>query len=258
MNCSIDSVLFQSAEALCASPEHVFALASLGARLANAEGAADLARMLREATRKLGVGAAYFASTVREDTTYDSFRLLVACDPVWSQKYEAMQGVLSDPWLRYAHRHSEPVLSTAVESLDDRERQTVLLAAEHGFRSALIVPAPASGHRSGALVLGADQDGFFQGHARSTLTFLARGLALELQDRVGAMTQLERTTCWHLTPLELELLNYEREGKPTKTIASLLGCSIGAVDQRFHRLNGKLGVTKRRQAARLVAAYGLI
>jgi DNA-binding CsgD family transcriptional regulator len=53
-------------------------------------------------------------------------------------------------------------------------------------------------------------------------------------------------------------LDLQRKGMTTKQIAASLGVSPHAVDSHFHRLNVKLGVVSRREAARLAAEYGLI
>jgi DNA-binding NarL/FixJ family response regulator len=110
----------------------------------------------------------------------------------------------------------------------------------------------------GVLVLGSRQEHFFDGGGMAALKVVARGLAMELHERFADLMQRELLARCDLTAFELELLAHEREGRPTKVIASLLGCSVGAIDQRFHRLLLKLGVPSRGQAARLAAAYGLI
>jgi DNA-binding CsgD family transcriptional regulator len=214
---------------------------------------------LREATHRLGADAAFFASFVREDKDFDSFRFLVACDPVWSLQYEGKQCVSADAWLRYARSHTEAALSADLKPANEREQQTIDLAAKYGFKSAFIVPAPAGGgSRIGVLVLGSGRADFFNDEGMTALKVVARGLAMELHERFADLMQRELRTRCDLTAFELELLAHQREGRPTKVIASLLGCSVSAIDHRFHRLNGKLGVSTRGHAARLAAAYGLI
>ena len=259
MNSSSDYPAPRTLREICASPEYLGAIASLIGRMAIPSTAPELVLALRDATQYLGVDASFFASFVREDKDFDSFRFLVACDPVWSLRYEANNCVVSDAWLRYARSHTEAMLSAQLEPASEGERQTIGLAETFGFRSAFIVPAPANGgSRIGVLVLGSKQADFFRDEGIPALKVVARGLAMELHERFADIMQRELMARCDLSSVELELLAHQREGRPTKIIASLLGCSAGAVDQRFHRLNGKLGVTNRVRAARLAAAYGLI
>jgi DNA-binding CsgD family transcriptional regulator len=244
---------------VCAAPEYFSGITSLVEQLAAQSSAPELVATLRDATRRLGADASYFASFVREDKDFDSFRFLVACDPVWSLQYEGTDCFVADPWLRYARSHTEATLSASVKVANEREQRTVDLATRYGFTSAFVVPAPAGGGaRSGVLVLGSRREDFFVDKGLTALRVVARALAMELHERFVELMQRELSTRCDLTSADLELLAHERAGRPTKVIASLLGCSVGAVDQRFHRLYGKLGVANRVEAARLVAAYGLI
>ncbi len=249
----------RSLRELCASPEYFGAIASLAEQMASETSAPELLIALREATHRLGADVSFFASLVREDRNVDSFRFLVACDPIWSLQYEGKQCVSADAWLRYAISHTEAVLAKDLKAANEREQQTIDLAARYGFRSTFIVPAPGGdGSRAGVLVLGSRQADFFNDQGKTALKVVARGLAMELHERFSELMQRELRTRCDISSSELELLAHEREGRPTKIIASMLGCSAGAVDQRFHRLIAKLGVSSRGDAARLAAAYGLI
>ena len=259
MNSSSDYRARRTLKEISRSPEYLSAIASLIGRMAMQSSAPELVLALRDATHRLGADASFFASFVREDKNFDSFRFLVACDPVWSLQYEAKNCVASDAWLRYATSHTEAVLAGGLKPVNEGEQKTIDLAAMFGFRSAFIVPAPAGGgSRVGVLVLGSHQVDFFDDEGMTALKVVARGLAMELHERFAEMMQRELMARCDLSSVELELLAHHREGRPTKVIATLLGCSVNAVDQRFHRVSSKLGVTNRTRAARLAAAYGLI
>ena len=87
---------------------------------------------------------------------------------------------------------------------------------------------------------------------------LARSLALEVHDRLADLLREEKLRDYRLTALELELLRFERDGLSTKAISRRLNASLESIDTRFRRLNAKLGVTNRQEAAQLAAEYGLI
>ena len=111
----------------------------------------------------MGADAAAFVSFVRDDDAHDTFRFLLACDPVWCAEYERRAWYALDPWLAYARAHTEPVRSADVPAEAGVQREIVELARRHGFSDALIVPAPASGMvtRLGVLCLGSEHEGFF-------------------------------------------------------------------------------------------------
>ena len=234
MNSYSDYRAPRSLREVCDSPEHFSGIVSLVEQLAAQDTAPELVSTLRDATRRLGADASYFAR-IRED--FDSFRLLVACDPVWSLQYEGKDCFAADPWLRYARSHTEATLSA---NLEGRQRAR---AADRRPCGALRVQlrlcrarTGGPGSRTGVLVLGSRRDNFFDDKGMPAFRCIARGLAMELHDRFTELMRSELRMRCHLTPFDLELLTHERDGRPTKVIATLLGCSVGAVDQRFHRL----------------------
>jgi DNA-binding CsgD family transcriptional regulator len=136
----------------------------------------------------------------------------------------------------------------------------VELAAQFGFRSALIVPAPSSGGltRTGVLCLGSSVPGFFDDAGYLSLKVLARSLAMELHEWWIARIKSELLQSAQLTAEDLALLAFERRGHSTKYIATRLHLSPHAINSRFQRMNARLGVPNRKSAAQLAAEYGVI
>lgn len=136
----------------------------------------------------------------------------------------------------------------------------VELAEQFGFRSGVIVPAPSSGglSRVGVLCLGSGTPGFFEGEGFAALKVAARSLAMELHEWWIGQIKRELITNARITEDDLVLLQHERLGHSTKTIAAALDTSASSIDSRFQRVNQKLGVPSRKAAATLAAEYGLI
>ncbi len=235
-------------------------IVAITARLATATDEAEAVGVLHQAAATMGADAAAFVSFVRDDDAHDTFRFLLACDPVWCAEYERRAWYALDPWLAYARAHTEPARGADVPAETGTQREIVELARRHGFSDALIVPAPASGMvtRLGVLCLGSEHEGFFADEGYAILKPLARSLAMELHAWWIERIKRELARAAQLTEEDLLLLRHERQGRGTKAIASELAASPNAINSRFQRMNARLGVPNRKAAAQLAAEYGLI
>ena len=220
----------------------------------------ELVGLLRETSRKLGADNAFFVSFAREDSSFESYEFLLACDPLWALEYEQDACFGDDPWLAYSRSHTQPIRGSEVECSTERERAVLELAERYGFRSTAVVPAPAGtdSSRLGMLVLGSEIIDFFEGDGYVPVKVLSRSLAMELNDRFGALLGREIQLNSQLTATDLLLLAYAREGLPTKNIARAVGLTAEAIDTRFRRMNTKLRTPSRKAAARIASDYGLI
>jgi DNA-binding CsgD family transcriptional regulator len=220
----------------------------------------DAVALLKEASERMGAGAAAFASFVRDDSSHESYRFLLACDPMWCFEYERRAWYANDPWLGYALNHSEPTRASEIAIGSEQQRAVVNLAEDFGFRSAVIIPAPSGGglSRVGVLCLGSSEPEFFEGGGFIGLKLVARSLAMELHEWWIGKIKRELIVGARITAEDLILLKRERLGQSTKMIAAALNTSPSSVDSRFQRINAKLGVPNRKAAANLAAEYGLI
>lgn len=245
---------------LAAQPAYSVNVMAAIRHLAQAADEAQAVDALAAASDQMGTDAAAFVSFVRDDPSHESFRFLLACDPVWCLEYERRAWYATDPWLQYSMTHSEPARAQDIAPGSAQQRAVVELAAQYGFRSALIVPAPSSGGltRIGVLCLGSSTPGFFDDVGYQTLKMLARTLAMELHEWWIARIKRELVVNARLMDDDLALLAHERLGHSTKLIAAVLDMSPNAINSRFQRLNAKLGVPNRKAAAQLAAEYGLI
>jgi hypothetical protein len=217
--------------------------------------------LLTEAATSIGADVAAFISFVRDDGSYESFRFLLACDPVWCHEYERHAWYANDPWLAHAIHHSEPVRASEIGVASRQQREIADLAERFGFRSAVIVPAPSSGGltRVALLCLGSATPGYFEDdEGFFAIKGIARSLAMELHEWWIDRLKRELITSARITNEDLVLLYHERIGNSTKRIAVELQTTPSSIDSRFQRVNQKLGVANRKMAAQLAAEYGLI
>lgn len=250
----------QPLEAVVADPAYSARVLAVVQRIGAAADEHAAVALLEEAAYALGADVAAFASFVRDDGDFESYRFLLACDPVWCLEYEQGAWYGQDPWLHYAAHHSEPIRAQHIGPLLPEQQAVASLASGYGFNSAVIVPAPSSRGltRLGVLCLGSRCPRYFDGPGFVPLKVAARGLAMELQEwwirRLGNELRVQA----RIGPDDMALLQCERQGMSTKSISSRLGMPTSAIDSRFRRLNQKLGVPNRKAAATLAAEYGLI
>lgn len=229
-------------------------------RVSEASNAAEVAVLLNEVVSLFGADAAAYASFIKDDETYESYRFIVACDPAWCLEYESGAYYMHDPWFEYARHHTEPCLAERLTPKTDQERRAVELAHRYGFASAIIVPvqAPQGLTRLGALCIGSTVHDYFANERWSALTWAAVPLAQHLHEWHIAQLRQELLDRAKLSNDELALLQHEIQGHNSKRIARTIKLSPTAIDSRWQRLNAKLGVSSRAAAARLAAEYGLV
>lgn len=254
---SLDAVTLAE---ITSRPDYFTRVSEVMQRLPGAADEAECVALLHEATQRMGADATAFVSFVRDDPSHESYRFLLACDPVWCHAYERTAWYGNDPWLNYALNHSEPVRGGEIPIASKQQQAVVELAVQYGFRSATIVPAPSSGalSRVGVLCIGSATEGFFEGEGFLMLKLVARSLAMELHEWWIGRIKRELIANMRITPDDLLMLHHERQGHSTKRIAADLGTTAAAVDSKFQRINAKLGVPSRKAAANLAAEYGLI
>lgn len=260
MNSSTPTPCPSSLADLSAAPDYSSRVMGITGQLAQADDEAKAVVVLSAAAGAMGFDAAAFVSFLRDDPSLETFRFMLACDPLWCLKYEREASYLADPWLGYALKHTEPARGEDIPATSQRQRAVSKLAMQYGFASSLIVPAPCSGAvtRLGVLCLGSTQPGFVVDAGFMPLKVLARGLAMDLHEWWIARLRLELIEYAELTDEDIALLAHERMGLGTKHIAMRLATSPHSINSRFYRMNARLGVPNRKAAAQLAAEYNVI
>lgn len=228
--------------------------------ITDASSSGEVISLFREAVAGLGADAGFFLSCLRDDATRTSFRSLWACDPSWAEDYAFHRRYEHDPWMRYASSDAEPTRSSNLVCSSSKEIAFIRAAAEHGFASALIAPAPSPVglSRVGVLCLGSADLERFEGQKYPHLRVLARALSMELHHWIAKSMREELLQGASLTEADLHLLRFEAAGHSSKVIGAAMNLEAKTIDCRFQRLNAKMGVPDRRTAVRIARLYGLL
>lgn len=228
--------------------------------IAEARSSGEAISLFREAVVGLGADAGFFLSCLRDDATRTSFRSLWTCDPAWTAEYASRRWFEHDPWLRYASCETEPTRSRDLICSSADESAFIRSAADHGFESALIAPAPSTVglSRVGVLCLGSANPETFEGERYPLVRVLARALSMELHHSIAKSMREELLRGASLTEAELHLLRCEAAGHSSKVIGAAMSLEAKTIDSRFQRVNAKLGAPDRRSAARIARLFGLL
>lgn len=216
--------------------------------------------ILGEAVQAMGGTAAVFCSFVREDESTESYRFLVACDPVWCSEYQTQNWFAHDPALVYGSSRSEPIRLCDLKVTTKGQREMLDSAARHGFRSGAVFPAPSGGgvSRMGVLTIGSKDSGYLEGDDFNSARLYGRLLAMELNDWWIRKIREHLIATSNLTPEDIALLMYEKRGMKSKNIAKELATSPSSIDSRFQRVNAKLNAASRAESAKIASENGVI
>jgi DNA-binding CsgD family transcriptional regulator len=215
---------------------------------------------LAEARDLCGADGAAFASFLKEDEAYESYRFVLACEPTWCLFYESKACYMHDPWLEYTRTHAEATLADAIPARTAQEKEVVALARQFGFASAIVVPvhSPPGLSRISALCIGSARPGAFDEEAVTAVSVAVNGLLARLQAWQIAALRNELLDRTEVSEDDMQLLRHQWEGRSSKEVAAIMNTTSHSIDSRWQRLNARLGVSSRAAAARLAAEYGLI
>ena len=201
----------------------------------------------------------YVFGALRRSGHREQYRYLVGCAPQWCYVYNENKWYAIDPFVEYALHNTSPVLSTDVPLSSSGQSRMLATAAEHGFRSGIIVPAhSASAVWVGVLYLGTDED---EEHARESFTQhknLMRAFALELLEWWDVKLRIDGVESLELDEIDMDLLYKAQEQATAEEAARELGLTVSRVNSRYERLNRKLEVTSKRHAVERAVELGLI
>lgn len=219
---------------------------------------AEVQAAARQIVEYFGLRSFVFGAFVRSGGR-EHYRYLVGCVPAWCYLYDQNKWYAIDPFIEHALKSTSPVLASEVHLGSPGQERLMAQAAEHGFRSGVVVPAHGSrGTRVGILYLGTD-DG--PERARESLTRhrnLMRAFALELMEWWDAKLRDSSLETLELDELDLDLLAKAVEGATAEEAAHELGVTLSRARSRYERIARKLEVSGKREAVEKAVALGLI
>lgn len=213
--------------------------------------------------RALGAHSFVYLSVLPPEppAEHDRFHYLVGCRPDWFALYCQRQWHLIDPYLAYARTHSAPIVGSALRATTPGQRALLAAAANHGYRSGLIVPTHTSrgAHkRMGLLYIGSEQP-----RTIGEPLLLARrveftALGVELLAWWSQRQRARAMRKYRLTDADLELLQWVQQGLVAREIAALRDVTTAVVYRQLEHLKDKFNVERVRHALVYADAHGLL
>src|SRR5215831_5761421 len=212
----------------------------------------------RQIVRYFGLEAFVFGALFRSGER-EHYRYLVGCRPEWCFLYNQNKWYAIDPFIEYALHHTSPVLASDIALTSPGQERMMAAAAEHGFRSGIVVPAHSdSSARVGVLYLGTDQAPAFAHRCLVKHRSLMRAFAMELLEWWDARLLETSVTDLDLDQLDVELLYKAQSNATTEEAAHELGVTVARAKARYLKLYRKLEAPTKRYAVEKAAVLGLI
>lgn len=200
-----------------------------------------------------------FSSLHPRDQSHEriTFRFLIGCKPEWCQEYNRHRWYTIDPFLEYALTNTAPATGQDMVIRTPGQREVIEAAAYYGFRSVYIVPAHGSGKgRIGLLYVGSDKEPEEGEKVFAQHRFLLRSLASELLDWSSARLREEAISSYELSPVDLRVLEFVRDGFTAPQIAKELDQSPSKIYSHFKQITEKIGEKHITGAVRFAAEHG--
>jgi hypothetical protein len=212
----------------------------------------------RQIVRYFGLEAFVFGALFRNGER-EHYRYLVGCKPEWCFLYNQSKWYAIDPFIDYALHHTSPVLASEVPLTSAGQQRMMAAAAEHGFRSGVVVPAHSdSSARVGVLYLGTDQGPTLAHRSFTRHRSLMRAFAMELLEWWDARLRDTSAADLELDDLDVDLLYKAQSNATTEQAARELGVTLARAKARYLKLYQKLEAPTKRYAVEKAAALGLI
>ena len=219
---------------------------------------AEVEAAARQIVQYFGLQSFVFGTLFRSGER-EHYRYLVGCAPEWCYLYNQNKWYAIDPFIDYALRNTSPILASDIPLTSAGQERMMSAAADHGFRSGIVVPA----HSSSAIRIGLLYLGTSEGQERARESFLKhrnlmRAFSLELLEWWNAKLHDSSLEALDLDKLDIELLAKAQERATAEEAARELGVTLSRVKARYERLARKLEVPTKRNAVEKAVALGLI
>ena len=243
------------------SPEAIGSLEEANDRiswLSGYESETEVEAAARQIVEYFGLQSFVFGALFRNGER-EHYRYLVGCEPEWCFLYNQHKWYAIDPFIDYALKNTSPVLASDIALNTTGQERLMAEAAEHGFRSGIVVPA----HSGSAIRIGILYLGTGEGPERVRESFhkhrnLMRAFALELLEWWDARLREAGLEALDLDALDVDLLTKAQEHATAEEASRELGVTLSGVKARYERLTRKLEAPNKRGAVEKAVALGLI
>ncbi len=192
--------------------------------------------------------------------TDESYHYFIGCRQELCEMYSNRMWMMNDPFMDYALSNSAPILRSKIKALTAGQEEMLRCGAEHGFRSALVVPTHTSmgKKRLGLLYIGSElpPDEGEQLLWRKRVQFGALGH--ELLQWWNTRLRRQAMRRYSLLQEDIELLELVRKGKVASEIAAIYDMKVSVVYRKWESIKEKLDVEKIDHAVVAAEAIGLL
>lgn len=224
---------------------------------------ADANNLTKEIVELLGAQSFVYTTLLPPDFHGEEGDLhyFIGCEPELCSIYHRRMWIMNDPFFDYARTNSSPIVGSKIKLQTLGQLEMMRVAAEHGFRSGLVVPTHTSMHasmRMGLLYIGLDLPEA-TGEPRlwrQRVKFGALGTELLLWWSLRLKQQAMRK--YSLVDEEVDLLRFSKKGMVANEIAAFLDLKTTAVYRKLNTIKEKLDVDKIDQAVKLAESVGLL
>lgn len=218
---------------------------------------ADALTALHDIRKSLGAEQALFMTFIHGRQSAAGARLLSDCDPRWCLDHSG--AAMREAWATYAAYHSEPLAASKMAGTEG-DGCAGGAGGINGAASVYVAPAPSAhrARRSGVLVMGHHDANHFEAVRDWRLRTFARAAAMELNEWWSTTLRRRFFEQSNLTSEEWLLLRLTARGLRSREIGRQLGVSPTAIDNKFQRLNSRLGTQDRRESAQLILEFAPI
>lgn len=243
------------------SPEEIGSFEDANDRVAWINGyetEAEVGAAARQIVNYFGLQSFVFGALFR-DGERENYRYLVGCEPAWCFLYDQHKWYAIDPFIEYALKNTSPILASDIPLSSEGQARLMAEAAEHGFRSGVVVPAHSgSAVRIGILYLGTSEGPEYARESFLKHRNLMRAFSLELLEWWDAKLRDAGLEALNLDELDVDLLTKAQDHATAEEAARELGVTLSRVKDRYERLARKLEAPNKRSAVEKAVALGLI
>lgn len=191
----------------------------------------------------------------------ESACFFIGCNPALCKFYSERKWIMIDPFIDYARNNTAPITTSQIQPKTPGQIELMRMSAEHGFRSAYIVPTHTSmgaNKRMGVLYVGSELpvDVGVPMLLRKRVYFSALGHELLLWWINRLRQQAMRK--FSLLEEEFELLKLTQKGLVAHEIAAQLDITVSATYRKLSHIKEKFNVDKINMAIREAEAAGLL
>ena len=219
---------------------------------------ADVEAVARQLVRFFDFQEFIFA-TLHKNGEQEHYRYHFGCAPEWIYRYIKNKWYAIDPFVAYALQNSNPVLASDIPLTSPGQQRRMASANEHGFHSAIVVPAhSAATPWVGVLYLVSSAGTDHMQRSLDAHRYLMRAFGMELLEWCDSKLYDNTMSDLDLDSLDIEMLLKAQCHLTAARAASELNITFSLAEWRYKQLLLKLSVASKQRAVEKAVALGII